>query len=181
MELNKSGEIVKSELLKTFEIRKNIKLNQWVIMPNHVHLLIQLFDIPVETPRGASLIKNNNNDQTNNLNKTINLIKQKYDLNETPRGASLHKDQILPIIIPLRQNHPEFFKRLNLKSNQIIPKIINQFKGSVKRICHQQNHWFSWQTRFYDHIIQNKKELSIVKNYIINNPINWQKDKLFKK
>jgi REP element-mobilizing transposase RayT len=42
MELSKRGEITKSELLKTFEIRKNIKLHEWVIMPNHVHVLMEI-------------------------------------------------------------------------------------------------------------------------------------------
>ena len=147
MELSEIGKITKNELLKTISLRNNLIINPWVVMPNHLHLLITIREILVETPR----------------------------------GASLHKDQISPIIIPSHQNHPEFFKRLNVKSNQEIPKVINQFKSSVKRICDQQHLFFSWQSRFYDHIIQNKKELSIVKNYIINNPINWQKDKFYKK
>jgi REP element-mobilizing transposase RayT len=57
MELSKMGLIVKSELLKTFKIRKNLKLHQYVIMPNHIHLLIEIKyqinnnDFNVETPR----------------------------------------------------------------------------------------------------------------------------------
>ena len=42
MELSKMGLIVKSELLKTFEIRKNLKLHESVIMPNHIHLLMEI-------------------------------------------------------------------------------------------------------------------------------------------
>ena len=69
MELSKMGIIVESELFKTFEIRKNIKLHQYVIMPNHIHLLIEI----------KYQIKNNNihcrdvlqNVSTNNTNVSI--------------------------------------------------------------------------------------------------------------
>lgn len=51
---SKRGEMTKSELLKTFEIRKNIKLYEWIIMPNHIHILMEIkyrIDSNVETPR----------------------------------------------------------------------------------------------------------------------------------
>ncbi len=40
MVLNKFGEIVRNEWLKTAEIRKNIELDEYVIMPNHIHGII---------------------------------------------------------------------------------------------------------------------------------------------
>jgi len=42
VELSDIGEIIEKEWLKTAEIRKNIKLDQYVIMPNHVHGIIQI-------------------------------------------------------------------------------------------------------------------------------------------
>ena len=38
--LNKYGEIVKDEWIKTEKIRKNIKIDKFVIMPNHIHGII---------------------------------------------------------------------------------------------------------------------------------------------
>jgi REP element-mobilizing transposase RayT len=38
--LNQLGKIVADEWLKTCKIRPNFKLDEWVIMPNHVHLII---------------------------------------------------------------------------------------------------------------------------------------------
>lgn len=40
MILNNYGEIVKDEWLKTQAIRKNIDLDYYVIMPNHIHEII---------------------------------------------------------------------------------------------------------------------------------------------
>ena len=33
-----------------------------------------------------------------------------------------------------------------------------------------------WQRNYYDHIIRNEHELSDKREYIVNNPFNWQKD-----
>lgn len=138
MKLNKKGEIVKSVLLKTFKIRKNIRLHEYIIMPNHVHILMEI----------------------------KNQIDNKYV--ETPRGASL-------------QSTPseKYFVQISIKSKQEIPKLINQLKSSVKRICNQNNLFFAWQTRYHDIIIKDQKQYFTIKNYIKNNVINWNKDKYF--
>ena len=36
---------------------------------------------------------------------------------------------------------------------------------------------FSWQPRFYDHIIRNHESFVRISYYIINNPVNWWNDK----
>jgi REP element-mobilizing transposase RayT len=40
MIFNEYGEIVKTEILETEKIRKKIKIDSFVIMPNHIHLII---------------------------------------------------------------------------------------------------------------------------------------------
>lgn len=51
--LNDIGKIIQEELLKTPVIRNNVKLDEWIIMPNHLHLIIEIVNslVPVETPR----------------------------------------------------------------------------------------------------------------------------------
>lgn len=137
MILSKIGIIAYDCLIAIPAHFSNIKSDELMIMPNHVHLLL---NIP---------------------NLLSNLV-------ETHDRASLHKKY---------QNY--HFHRLAIRSNQTVPLIISQFKSSVKRQCNQQKLFFAWQSRFYDHIIQNEKELLIVQNYIIDNPINWQKDKYY--
>jgi REP element-mobilizing transposase RayT len=157
MELSKIGEITKFELLKTFEIRKNIKLHQWVIMPNHVHILMEIkyqIDNNVETSRrGVST------EQQNNISTKIKNISTKNNLK-----PNIHKPEIA-----IKNWHPNS-----------ISSIICQFKSICTKRIKKENLWFSWQPRFHDQIIKNEKELLMIKNYIINNPINWQKDKFYK-
>ena len=55
--------------------------------------------------------------------------------------------------------------------------VIRAYKSSVKRYANQNQIEFDWQSRFHDHIIRDEREYHAIKNYIINNPQNWNKDK----
>jgi putative transposase len=56
--------------------------------------------------------------------------------------------------------------------------IIHAYKASVTRWCrkNQQEH-FAWQPRFYEHIIRNDGFLDKIREYIVNNPSKWEKDR----
>jgi putative transposase len=56
--------------------------------------------------------------------------------------------------------------------------VIRGFKSTTKRFANENNIEFEWQTRYHDRIIRNEKELNAIRQYIINNPQNWQKDAL---
>ena len=58
-----------------------------------------------------------------------------------------------------------------------LASIIRGFKSSVTRQVKFFNPDFSWQERFYDNIIKNENDWHLIRNYIINNPANWQQDK----
>jgi len=55
MQLSPIGEIAAQEWIKTEIIRPNVKLDEWVIMPNHMHMIAvityKIEPTPVETPR----------------------------------------------------------------------------------------------------------------------------------
>ena len=141
MELSKMGIIADQCLIDIPKHFPNIHLDEYVVMPNHVHLLFH-----VETPYMASLQK--------------------------------HPNDIL--INYSHRNHPNYYLRLNQKSKQLIPKVIQQFKSAVTRQINPKTIFFAWQPRHHDIIIKDQPELIKIKNYIINNPINWEKDKFYK-
>lgn len=59
MRLSEIGEIVTEEWQKTEQIRENVKLDEWIIMPNHIHGITAIGN-NVETHCDASLQKKNN-------------------------------------------------------------------------------------------------------------------------
>lgn len=81
IKLSNIGELAKNELWRTEKMRFNIKLDEWVIMPNHLHAIIVIKNPgpvetqcigPVETQCIASLpYKNKFGPQKNNLSSVI--------------------------------------------------------------------------------------------------------------
>ena len=57
--LTEYGEIVKNELIKLPEYHKRIILDEWVIMPNHIHIIIILQDYGFDN--GISINGDNGN------------------------------------------------------------------------------------------------------------------------
>ncbi len=136
IELSAIGKIANQYLIDISKHFSNVILDEYTIMPNHLHILF---------------------------------------LVETPDLASLQNNQKITLLNYSHNNHPDFYNRLNQKSKQLIPKIIQQYKSSVKRICNQNNLFFGWQNRYYDQIIKSKLELNNIRQYIKNNPVNWKK------
>lgn len=65
------------------------------------------------------------------------------------------------------------------RSKMMLSKSIHGFKSTVTRkIRKDLNDFnFSWHKSFYDHVIRNEYDLNRIREYIINNPANWLKDK----
>jgi len=55
--------------------------------------------------------------------------------------------------------------------------VVRGYKASVKTYAVTNQIAFVWQPRFHDHIIRSQEELNRIRQYIINNLLNWQKDK----
>jgi len=106
--LTKIGKIVENEMNKISKIYNNILIDEYIIMPNHIHVIIEI-----------------ENGRT----------------------------QFAPTI----------------------SQIIKQYKGSITKQIKNN----IWQKSFYEHIIRNEKEYLNIKQYIINNPYNWKKDKYY--
>ena len=55
--------------------------------------------------------------------------------------------------------------------------IVRAYKGAVKMICQDKGYSeFVWQRNYYEHIIRNDKDLNNIRDYIVNNPMQWYKD-----
>jgi putative transposase len=57
MVLNDFGKIVEKEILKTESFRNNIEIDKYVIMPNHVHLIIVIWPSRTGTARRAPTVE----------------------------------------------------------------------------------------------------------------------------
>ena len=156
--LSAIGEIVADEWQKTAQIRKNVSLDTWIIMPNHLH--------------GIVIINNNNEPHGNthgvatcrdawHASKKGNIHVAPHS--ETHGNASLQKGE-------------SYDNKFGPQANNL-SSIIRGFKSATTKRIHRARYDFSWQSRFYDHIIRNEKSLMKIREYIINNPLKWELDK----
>jgi REP element-mobilizing transposase RayT len=62
----------------------------------------------------------------------------------------------------------------------LIPQIVGYYKmNTAKIINHIRNtpHKPVWQRNYYKHVIRNEDKLNRIREYILNNPLQWQFDR----
>jgi REP element-mobilizing transposase RayT len=61
-----------------------------------------------------------------------------------------------------------------------IPSIVRSFKAAVTKkinqICQQKGASLIWQRNYHEKIIKDEEMLNNIREYILNNPRNWEKD-----
>ena len=91
MQLSKIGQIVFDEWIKTPQIRKNVQLDEWVVMPNHFHAIVIIENDNVMSHVGARRgvpLQQFGRSQSNSLSMIVNHFKSavKRWCNKNNRG-----------------------------------------------------------------------------------------------
>lgn len=154
--LNTAGKMIDSWWKKLFEKFPNIAMDEYIIMPNHIHGIIQIVGaIPCNRPNSDSpqFDENQTNKNETIMNKGENMV--------SPLQSQNTYDGLGQYI--------SWFKRMST----------NEYIRNVK-----QNNWQPfdkrlWQQNYYEHIILDENDLNRIREYIINNPANWKKDELY--
>lgn len=84
------------------------------------------------------------------------------------------------IIIIDNSNKREGCKPSPTDKSYSLSEIIRGFKTFSSKQINQiikTHDKFKWQRSFHDHIVRNDKSLDNIREYIINNPATWEKDK----
>ena len=79
---------------------------------------------------------------------------------------------------PLPQSNKPIIPSMKPKS---LSSLMAGFKSSVTKqinLIRNTARAKVWQRNYYEHIIRNEKALNNIQQYIINNPLSWQKDQL---
>lgn len=70
----------------------------------------------------------------------------------------------------LRSDQSEFMSIISPKPGSL-QTVIRSYKSAVSKLVHQFDPHFSWQPRYYDHLIRSDQELHRIRKYIIDNPV----------
>ncbi len=156
MILNEFGQIAYSEWLNTPNVRSNIELGEFVIMPNHMHGIIRIL------PRG----------ELNSPNLHSSNMKNDIILNDNKLDTDFPKTEFSVL-----GKGGECYSPLRGPSNNI-GAIVRGYKSAVtKKINTIGFNEKLWQRNYYENIIRNEQSFHRISDYIINNPKNWKEDR----
>jgi putative transposase len=142
----------------------NIVLDEFQIMPNHIHCIVGVDNsnsvFPVETGLKpvCTAIDPANDSVNDSVDDSVN--DSVDDAVDDPADISGNKEKKIHGIF-------EFMRALKTFSS----RRINEMRDT-KGVS-------NWQKRFHDHIIRDEMEYNRIKNYIINNSKNWSEDCFF--
>jgi len=183
MQLNELGRIANKLWLEIPKKFSFIELGEFVIMPNHIHGLLNVetqFIASVHMNDPASVQMNDpasvhmNDPASVHMNDpaSVHMNKPMSAIVDNPGAMNLEPDAINCV-----SSVGGFAGNKNPLLNQNISRVIRWYKGCCTFEIRNIHADFSWQTRFYDHIVRNQKSLKNIEDYIEANPFNWLDDK----
>jgi putative transposase len=134
MILNEMGKIAENFWKEIPDHFSNVRLDEFVVMPNHIHGLIEIVcDIDAR------------------------------------------RDEALPRLYT--GEYPRMSEMSPMPGSLSV--ILGSYKSIVTKTVRKKISYilFSWQSRYYDHIIRNENKLNKIHEYIINNPEMWERDR----
>lgn len=176
MMLNHYGRIAEEEWIKSEAIRREIELDAFVIMPNHVHGIVILHPtftgVIGDENDGNDIERANGNEHADDPGhaKSNTPVADNNDHSNHPR---LHrKPKSLSSFIA------GYKSSVTTRINNYIDSYMAgaQTHGQVK---YNKNNRL-WQPNYYDHIIRNDEEYMKIKEYIQDNPSKWMDDRFYK-
>ena len=150
MLLNDNGKIIETELLKSITIRERWFFHNWVIMPNHIHLLVEIISLSDTETHDVDTHDAETHDAETHCSASLQL--------ESESKSS----------------------KLSRKPNSISSFVAIFKSVTTKQINVMMNHDANiiWQSNYHDHIVRNYNSFNTIYHYIKNNPKNWNTDSI---
>jgi putative transposase len=184
MVLSEYGNIVGTEIKIIPEYHKRVLLQKWIIMPNHIHLIITLGDYDFDN--GISEIGHTENhtdtivDTTTDTTTDTTIVEKIHEFSLPPPPLPSPQPQPQPPPQPQPQSEYDIKQYRKQRRKMLIPKILGKFQQQTSKqinVLRNTPGVKNWQKDYHDHIIRNNESYEKIKNYIINNPRNWDNDK----
>ena len=162
MVLNDAGRVAKACWLNIPEHFPNAILHEHIVMPNHVHGIIEFVGANHYSPEPCSPANDSPEPFAPNNNFYNNHFTNNYSPNNDLPEKRANNDS------PLRS------------PSKTIGSVVRGYKiGVVKWFRLNGNLGNIWQRNYYEHIIRNEQSYYRISEYILNNPKNWDKDTFY--
>ncbi len=156
MRLNDAGRMIIDIWESLSDRFPTIRLDAFVVMPNHVHGIIVIVGAPL-----------------------VGAQAENHDADDHTVGASLVGAQIED------HDNADAQTRAATRAAPTLGDIVGAFKSitTVEYIRGVKQHGWSpfhkrlWQRNYYEHIIRNDRALDAIRRYIVQNPVRWHLDR----
>lgn len=155
MVLNNYGEIVQN-IWQSLPNHHPVKLDQFQIMPNHVHFIIH---IVVGATRGSPVARGIRPNMGGLQSNTGGSRPAPTNTTTTPTTAAA---------VGATRGSPTLGTIIGLFKSECTKQIRRSMKNSQIKL---------WQRNYYEHIIRSKNDLIKIRTYINNNPKTWDRDR----
>jgi len=181
MVLNVAGRMVERLWYEIANDFKNVRLHEFVIMPNHIHGIIE---ITYQNPVGAESISAHTNP-----NYKINQNPVGADTGSAPTQYKYNNHVFKPKRAEMDSQRAEMdSQRAEIDSAPTLSKIVQSFKRHttlqyIQMVKNGKLPPFNkriWQRNFYEHVIRDANDYARIAEYIVNNPLSWELDILNK-
>lgn len=163
MILNDAGRIANQCWLDIPKHFPNVVLRENIVMPNHIHGIIELVGANNYSP----VINFTEIDSPESVNDLDNGVK---NIPNDNGAKNISNDNGAKNISPLRS------------PSKTIGSIVRGYKiGVTKWFRSNGNMENIWQRNYWEHIIRDEPSYYRISEYIINNPGNWNNDKFYQK
>ncbi|MBO7124790.1 MAG: hypothetical protein J6V74_02970 [Bacteroidales bacterium] len=180
IKLSDIGEYAKQCIEKIEEINKDVQVPLYVVMPNHIHMII-IINNNVEITPSVGL----------SYHSSCTTLRLPQCDSPTMCGNTTIYDSPTACVNPTTSrdgnqttiNQKEMNLEMQRRANRCgrLSHIIGGFKSAISRYARQNDHSFAWQPRYHDHIIRNQDEKNKIALYIENNIAKWNEDCFFEK
>jgi putative transposase len=174
----KNGKIARDEWIKTAQLRDYILIDEFVIMPDHMHgvLIISRAD---DVDFGTQKIRRGmmHHAQTNIPAPNQNMLKSPHHP-PTNTPVPFKPKSKTPYHVPT--NNADQYNQQTPTKRQFakpiknsLPTIVSAYKASVTRKINCLRNTpggIIWQRNYYEHFVRNENVLLIIRKYIFNNP-----------
>ncbi len=163
----------------------NIILEEFIIMPNHVHMIIiikrrdydktERRDLIYQIPKERQQEGKNRDKKSHIPQNQEKKSKERRDLiHQIPEERQQEgKNRDLINQIPTRDKNWILMKNKKIT----LGKIVRALKGKYAKLIRNNGfNDFNWQRNYYERVIRNDRELNLIREYIIYNPYNWESD-----
>lgn len=174
--LSPAGCIAAQEWRRTPEVRPYVRLEAWIVMPNHMHGLIGITtDSPAHDDiTGTDTSERDGSNATGDVGNPDGVDASWHSGSNSSDPANVDASRR---DASTDKNQPESTNKFRLRAHSL-GAIVGQYKsGCTKRIRATCRPDFGWQSRYYDRIVRNRREWTAIRRYIHHNPTNWTDDR----